>query len=131
MDRTEGGTKNGTEDSGRNRATQPLVDLREKVREGCSVVSGEGPPDTADGEKGAKDTDQYGQEEYKQKTECGTLASSRLRIDHRERKGAIARDNGGQIGDPIEDGDGVEEGSQSTKSDLGSDSSRHISRWIR
>ena len=108
-DSAEARAQDSTKKSGRNGAAPLLIDAREELREGGCIVAGESPPDAADGQEGADDTDQEGKADDEEKTEGGSVVASGLSVDCGEGEGAVAGDDIGEVRDTVEDGYGVEE----------------------
>ena len=61
-------------------------------------------------EECTEDTDHDGEEDYEEEAECGAFVAGSLGVNDCEGEGPVASDDGCQIVDAVEDGDGVEEG---------------------
>ena len=79
------------------------------MREGGCVIASESPPDAANGQEGADNTDQEGKADNEEKTEGGSVVGSGLSVDFGEGEGAAAGENVVEVRDAVEDGYGVEE----------------------
>ena len=101
--------QNSTKQSGRNGAAALLIHKREELRERGCIVAGKSPPDAADGQEGADDTDQEGKADDEEKTKGGSVVASGLRVDLGEGEGAVAIEDVVEVRNTVEDGYGIEE----------------------
>lgn len=126
LNRTYGRAKHCAEDSRRDWARKPFVDLREKSGEWGSVVTREHPEKPADhGDRGYV-AHKHVQQDDEEQAESRAVTASCLPVHFRKGEGSAAIDHCIQIVNPVEDGNSVTKRSQETETDLREDRFREV-----
>lgn len=81
------------------------VDVGEEAGEGRGVVAGESPEAAAGGDVAAYATDEVGEEGEEEEADGAGFCGGGLAVDFGEGEKVGAGEDGGEVGDAVEDGD--------------------------